>query len=55
MTIVDSSISLASELGSLSVKELELKNTQDELVETKKILIDKVRIVTETAAENEKL
>ena len=34
MTIVDSSITLASELGSLSVKEIELKSAQDELAET---------------------
>ena len=46
MTTIDSSISLTSELGSLSVKELELKNTQDELAETKKTLVDKVRVLT---------
>ena len=55
MTTVDSSITLASELGSLSIKGLELKSTQDELAETKKILEDKVRIVTRTATENENL
>ena len=48
MTTVDSSISLALESGSLLVKELELKSTQDELAETKKILADKVRVLTET-------
>ena len=55
MTIVDSSISLASELGSLSVKDLELKNTQDELAETKKTLANKVRVLTETTTENKNL
>ena len=35
MTIVDPSLSLASELGSLSIKELELKNAQEELREGK--------------------
>lgn len=55
MTIVDSSIYLASKLGSLSVKEIELKNTQDELEETKKTLVDKVRVLTETTTENENL
>ena len=55
MTTIDSSISLALELGSLSVKELELKNTQDELVETKKTLEDKVRVLTETTTKNENL
>ena len=55
MTTVDSSISLASELGSLSVKELELKNTKDELAETKKTLADKVRVLTKTTTKNENL
>ena len=55
MTTVDSSITLALELGSLSVKELELKNTQDELAETKGILADKVKIVTETTTKNKNL
>lgn len=53
MTTVDSSINLGSELGNLSVKEPELKSTQDELAEIKKILVDKVKIVTEIVAENE--
>ena len=48
MTTVDSSISLASELGSLSVKELELKTIQDELEETKRILAEKVKMMIET-------
>ena len=55
MTIVDSSITLASAIGSLSVKEKKLKSTQDELEETKKILEDKVRIMTEVATKNENL
>ena len=55
MTTVDSSISLASELGSLSLKELELKNTQEELAEAKKTLADKVKVLTKTLAENENL
>ena len=55
MTTVDLSISLASELRSLSVKGLELKSTRDELAETKKIMADKVRIMTETTTENEYL
>ena len=55
MTIVDASISLALESGSLSFKELELKNTQEELVETKKILADKVKVLRKTSTENENL
>ena len=55
MTIVDRSLSLASELGSLSVKELELKNAQEDLVEVKKTLADKIKLLTETSTENENL
>ena len=52
MAIVDSSITLASELGSLLVKEIELKSAQDELAETKKILAAKVRVLRKTIIEN---
>ena len=55
MTIVDPSLSLASELGSLSVKELELKNAQEELEEVKKSLLDKTKLLTESSTENENL
>ena len=44
MTIVDPSLSLASELGSLSIKEMELKNAQEELEEVKKSLLDKAKL-----------
>ena len=55
MTTVDSSLSLASELGSLLVKELELKNAQVELEEMKKTLVDKMKILTKTSTKNENL
>ena len=55
MTIVYLGLSLASELGSLFVKELELKNTQEELAEVKKTLLDKTKLLTETSIENENL
>ena len=55
MTIVDPNLSLASELGSLSVKELELKNAQEELEEIKKNLLDKIKLLTESSIENENL
>ena len=55
MTIVDPSLSLASELGRLSIKELELKNAQEEVVEVKKTLADKVKLLTKTSTENENL
>ena len=46
MTIVDPSLSLASELGSPSVKELELKNAQEEMAEVKKTFLDKTKLLT---------
>ena len=49
MTIVDPSLSLASEFKILSVKELELKNTQEELAEVKKTLADKTKLLTKTS------
>ena len=55
MTIVDQSLSLASELGNLSVKELELKNAQEELIEVKRTLVDKIKILVETSTKNENL
>lgn len=55
ITIVDPSLSLASELESLFVKELELKNAQEELQEVKKILLDKTKLLTESSTENENL
>ena len=55
MTIVHPSLSLASKLESLSVKELELKNAKEELEKVKKTLVDKIKILTETSTENENL
>ena len=55
MTIVDPSLSLASEFRSLLVIELELKNAQEELAKVKKTLADKIKILTETSIENENL
>lgn len=55
MTTIDPSLSLASEVGSLSVKELKLKNAKEELLEVKKTLADKIKILTETSTENENL
>ena len=55
MTIVDPSLSLASELGSLSIKEMELKNAQEELEEVKKILLDKTKLLTESSTKNENI
>lgn len=55
MTIVDPSLSLASELGSLYVKDLELKNAQEEIAAVKKTLADKIKLLTESSTENENL
>ena len=55
MSIVDPSISLASELGSLSVKELKLKKVQDELEEAKQSLLDKDKLLAESYTEKENI
>ena len=55
MTIVDPSLSLASELGILFVKQLELKNAQEQLKEVKKNLFDTTKLLTKSSIENENL
>lgn len=55
MTIVYPILSLALELGSLTVKELELKNAQEELEEVKKNILDKNKLLTKSSTENENL
>ena len=55
LTIVHPSLSLAYELGSLSVKELELKNAQEELEEAKQSLLNKDKLLAESSTENENL
>ena len=55
ITIVDPSISLASELGILSIKELELKNAQEELEEVKQSMLDKTKLLAKSSTENENL
>ena len=55
MSIVDPSITLASKLGNLSVKELELKKVQEELEEVKQDLLDKYKLLAESSTEKENL
>ena len=55
MTIVDPILSLASELGIFYVKELELKNAQEELEEAKQNLLNKDKLLVESSKENENL
>ena len=55
MTTIDPSLYLALELGSLLVKELELKNAQEELAEVKKSLAHKIKILIKTSTKNENL
>ena len=55
MSIADPSISLASELGSLYIKELELKKVQDELEEAKSSLLDKDKLLAESSIEKKNL
>ena len=55
MSITDPSITMASELGNLSVKELELKKVQDELEEAKQDILDKDKLLVESSADKENL
>ena len=55
MSIADPNITLASELGNLSVKEFELKKVQEELEEAKQDLLDKDKLLVESSTEKENL
>ena len=55
MAIADPSISLESKLGSLYVKELELKKVQEGLEEAKQSLLEKDKLLTESSTEKENL
>lgn len=55
MTIIDPSLTLASELGNLSVKEIELKKVQGELEEAKKHILDKDKLLVESSTDKENL
>lgn len=52
MSIADPRLCLASELGSLSIKELELKNAREEPEEAKQILLKKDKWLAEISTEN---
>ena len=55
MSIVDPSITLASKLGNLSVKELEPKSVQEELKEDKHDILDKEKLLPESSKEKDNL
>ena len=55
MSIVDPIITLASELGNLSVKELELKKVQEDLKEAKHNILDKDKLLAQSFAKKENL
>ena len=55
MSIIDPSLSLAFELGSLSVKESELKNAQEELEEAKQSLLNKDKLLAKSSTKNENI
>ena len=55
MSIADPSITLAFELGNLSVKELELKKVEEEIGEAKHDILDKDKLLAERSAEKENL
>ena len=52
---VDPSFSLASELGNLSVKDIELKKAQDELLLVKKQVQDKEALLKDATTEKTRL
>ena len=54
-SITDPNLTLASELGNLSVKELELKKVQEEVEETKQDILDKDKLLAESSVEKENL
>ena len=55
MSIADQIITLASKLGNILVKELELKKVQEEIKEPKQDILDKDRFLAESSAEKENL
>ena len=55
MSITDPSLTLASELGNLSVKEIEMKKVQEEMEEAKKDILDKDKLLAESFADKENL
>ena len=55
MSIADPSITLASKVGNLLVKELELKKVQEELEEAKQDILDKCKLLVESFAEKDNL
>ena len=55
MSIANPSITLASELDNLSVKELELKKVQEELEEAKQDILEKGKLLAKSSVEKENL
>ena len=55
MSITNPSLSLVSDLGRLSIKELELKNSQEEIEEAKQSLLNKDKLLVESSTENENI
>jgi len=53
MSIIDPSLTLASELGNFSVKETELKKVQEEQEEAKQAITDKDKLLAESFAHKE--
>ena len=55
LSITDPSLTLASELGNLSVKELELRKVQEQLQKAKWDTLDKDKLLVESSANKENL
>jgi hypothetical protein len=51
LSIADPSLTLATELGNLSVKELKVRKIQQELQKAKLDILDKEKLLTECSAD----
>ena len=55
MSIIDPSLTLASELGNLSVQELGLRKVHEEIQKAKHDILDKDKLLVESFADKENL
>ena len=55
LSITDPSLTLASELGNLSVRELELRKVSEELEKAKEDILDKDKLLVESSTDKENL
>lgn len=55
ISIIDPSLTLASKLGNLSVKELELRKEKEELEKAKEGILDKDKLLAESSTNKENM